>query len=115
MPFRKPDLIDFLIKKLDKNCNLIQTVKKINNSTQKFFSMNSNGKLNPLLNSDIEQEKPISEKIYYRSYGLFTGTNFKASGKTYNHVINDPKSLIDIDDICDLDIAEKAMKIRSIL
>jgi CMP-N,N'-diacetyllegionaminic acid synthase len=108
-PFRHPDLIDFLIRKLISGYSQVRTVKSLTHDPVSLFFKDDDHKLVPCLYSKKNRER--SSKTFFRNYGLFVGYNAHISReKIYLHVIKDPVSLIDIDYPADFFLAEEVIK-----
>lgn len=107
-PFRTPALIDFLITKIMDGFNPVATFKKVAHSSSTIFSRNGGNLLAPLLLTPASECKDL-KYIYFRKYGLFSGTSHGADN-SYVHVIRNPISLIDIDTMADFYLAEEVIK-----
>jgi N-acylneuraminate cytidylyltransferase len=106
-PFRNVRLVDGLVRLLLQGHSVVKTVRRILLKENRFFSMSQNGKLLPMKIGSSEND------IYYRDYGLFTAYNrtpIPPVNGLYLHVVENPISLIDIDDYSDLRHAETIIK-----
>ncbi|MBW1741775.1 MAG: acylneuraminate cytidylyltransferase family protein [Deltaproteobacteria bacterium] len=108
-PFRTPKLVDFLVSKTLEGYSPVNTVKLITHTNLSIFSKNRAKNLTPLLNSR-PFDGTAAKKAFFRSYGLFSGTNYGCFDRPYLHVIKDSVSLIDIDSLSDFFLAEEVIK-----
>lgn len=106
-PFRNVGLVDNLVRMLLRGHSVVKTVRKIPLKTNRFFSMSHNGKLIPMMIGNVDCG------TCFRDYGLFTAynrTTIPPVNGLYLHVVDNPISLIDIDDFNDLQRAETVIK-----
>ncbi|CAB1064569.1 hypothetical protein D1BOALGB6SA_9365 [Olavius sp. associated proteobacterium Delta 1] len=108
-PFRPPELVDFLVDKTIEGHGSVNTVKLITHTNLSIFSRNGDNKIAPLLGSNPSAGNRV-RTTFFRSSGLFLGTNYLSSGKPYLHVVKDPVSLIDIDFLSDFYLAEEVIR-----
>jgi CMP-N-acetylneuraminic acid synthetase len=108
-PFRSSELVDFLIGKLFDGYQTVKTVRNFNFTIDPIYILDSNGILTPLFE---QAQRSRMEKKYVRSYGTFMGqmvTGYQPYGM-YLHYLDDPVSLIDIDEENDLVLARKVVE-----
>ncbi|MBN1843441.1 MAG: acylneuraminate cytidylyltransferase family protein [Deltaproteobacteria bacterium] len=108
-PFRTSRLLELLVGKALNGYSPVNTVRLITHTKLSIFSRNGDGGIVPILNSRTLNGSG-TRKSFFRSYGLFLGTNYRSFEKAYLHVIKDPVSLIDIDTLPDLFLAEEVIK-----
>jgi N-acylneuraminate cytidylyltransferase len=109
-PFRTPGLVDFLVNKVINGHSMVSTVKLVTRGKLSLFSKNRGNNIVPLMNSSALNGGSPGHRSFFRSYGLFQGTNYGSFGKPYLHVIRDAISLIDIDSYSDFLLAEEVIK-----
>ena len=103
-PFRTPWLVDYLVGKTLQNHTSVFTVRRIRGIFQRYFTKEQ-GRLRPVrcsLNKSGVDDWPMM-----RPYGLVTVTTFVRPHNRYFHVVDDPVSLIDIDNVAQLRLAER--------
>ena len=105
--FRTPKILNFLIDKLIGGYSVVSTVKKVIHNSYSVFSIDKNAKLIPLLASGKDKTNDIA---YFRPYGTFIGTNILGNQKVYNHTLENPIELIDIDTYRELHLAEAVIQ-----
>ena len=107
-PFRTPNLMDHLVKKLLAGYASVTTVKAMRHRHYTFFPPGTD-RLRPLIPTAICAEDR-NLQTYFRPYGLFVGFNYHFSFRHYRHIIDNPASLIDIDTYEDFMLAEEVVK-----
>jgi CMP-N-acetylneuraminic acid synthetase len=108
-PFRTLALVDHLAGKLIEGHNPVKTFKAVSHKELSLFTKKTGQNLNAFLHRGHQDEKK-PPWTYYRPYGLFIGLS--GSNLPYLHRIKNPISLIDIDAIEDLFLAEEVIRNR---
>ncbi len=106
-PFRTLSLVDSLIKKNILGHITVRTVKKICYNNLSLYTNDDCNRLSPLIPSP--HLGASHNRSYFRQYGLYVGYNSAGKKPPYNHVINDPACLIDIDTLTDFHLAEEIL------
>jgi CMP-N,N'-diacetyllegionaminic acid synthase len=108
-PFRPAGIVDLFISKIDQGYRAAITVRLVVPEERIYVTISRDGGLT----QTRQQNPPAGKKTTaYRKYGLLEALrvrpvyNFLGS---YIHPIHDPISLIDIDDLYDLELARKVM------
>nr|WP_321397818.1 acylneuraminate cytidylyltransferase family protein [uncultured Desulfobacter sp.] len=106
-PFRTKGLVDRLGSLLEAGYKSVTTVRTINYASS-LYGVKSTGQLYVLQ----DKEENTQNKLYFRHYGLFGGTNKYGQLPNYAQIIDDPIMLIDIDTFDDLCIAEAILQMK---
>lgn len=108
-PFRTPGLIDFLVNKGIEGYSSVYTVKSITHTNLSIFSKNGDNNIAPLLGLNPSNGNRV-RRTFFRTSGLFLGTNYRISSKPYVYVVKDQVCLIDIDTLPDFYLAEEVIR-----
>lgn len=108
-PFRPSGLIDFLVNKAIEGYGPINTVKLITHTSLSIFSRNGDNNIVPLLGLNPSNGNGV-KSTFFRTSGLFLGTNYSISSKPYVYVVKDQVCLIDIDTLPDFYLAEEVIR-----
>jgi len=104
-PFRSPALLDHLLEQILNGCTHVRTVKRIPAPAGGYRLPGISG------NSALGAEILRKVKATYRSYGVFSASRWsRFQIRWYNHVLHNPVSLIDIDTLDDLRLAEAVIR-----
>ena len=108
-PFRTVRLTDYLVQKMLNGHGNIITVKPVIADGFIYFTKDKDNHYTSKYISGINNDSHQSN-TYYRSHGLFLGSNYFGCENPYVHIIDDPISLIDIDYPSDFYLAEEVIK-----
>ena len=106
-PFRNVRLVNNMVQRLLQGHSIVKTVRQIPAITSVYFSMDNKNRLIPMAMGGSQAT------VYYRDYGLFTAynrTSIPPVKGMYLHPLDNPISLIDIDDFNDLKLAETVIE-----
>jgi hypothetical protein len=104
-PFRSPALLDHLLEQILNGCTHVRTVKCIPAQAGGYHLPEASG------NTALGDEILRKVKATYRSYGVFSASRWsRFMIRWYNHVLHNPISLIDIDTLDDLHLAEAVIR-----
>ncbi len=108
-PFRNPRLVDGLLSRIFSGYRSVFTARPARVDRNRYFSMDGQGGLTALYDPARYGQRGPAD--FFRSYGLFSARSLgPCPGGRYCHPLTDPVSLIDIDTLEDLYLAEEVIR-----
>jgi len=100
-PFRSPELLDFLLGKIEMGYKAVFAVRLVNPATRNWVRIDAEGKIKRLSGGNLPHGHDV-----FRSYGYLIAIARKPSPfGDYLHPLSDPEEFIDIDEPEDMVLA----------